>query len=220
MQGKKHEKTSQPGNSDSLNWSDRDRQWGCVCWLKLVAQKQGLGQLSICASPVLSQEPVHSPHLSQQSHRRPRATPGALPAHNLLQKALNPPLGPVTCTQTWNSPVCCKAPGIPLFFQNYTGPRLSWEREKATSLKVHTFFPFLSYLSPVTFLHVQTVKWCIHGTWMCSEISIFHCSLLRPPYAIKYHIPRTGSFKIIIYRIIQPKLPRFSCSSLGRTVSV
>ena len=64
--------------------------------VRLVALKKGLGQLSTCASPVLSQEPARSPHLSQRSHRRPTATPGVRPAHTLLQNALSSPLGPLS----------------------------------------------------------------------------------------------------------------------------
>ena len=64
-----------------------------MCLVRPVALKKGLGQLSTCASPVLGQEPARSPHLSQRSHGRLTATPGACPAHTLLQNALSSPLG-------------------------------------------------------------------------------------------------------------------------------
>lgn len=67
-----------------------------MCWLSLVAQKKVLCQLSTCASLVLSQELAHSPHLSQLSHRRPTATPGARPAHTLLQNAFRSLPGPLS----------------------------------------------------------------------------------------------------------------------------
>ena len=66
-----------------------------MCWVSLVAQKKVLCQLSTCASLVLSQELAQA-LTCHNSHRRPTATPGARPAHTLLQNAFSSPPGPLS----------------------------------------------------------------------------------------------------------------------------
>ena len=76
------------------------------------------------------------------------ATPGARPAHTLLQNALSSPLGPVTSTQTWN-PHLLQSSRIPPLL-----PQLHWP--KAFLRKGEGYLMNGSHLLSLSFIFIST----------------------------------------------------------------
>lgn len=152
----------------SLDWSDKEIWWGCVyCWG--LWHRRRCSSCSPPGSHLSSARNLLSTDLSQLSHGSHSATPG----DNLPT---------ASCRTHWallwdlwelypdlELPCLLQSSRISTPFQNYTGPRLSRERQKATSWMVNNFFPLLSDFSALTFLPGQSV----------SSISMEHEHALR-----------------------------------------
>ena len=119
-----------PSEKSELEWQGQKVRL-CVLGEAGGPEKGFLPALHLCLTcpqPGTCTQPSPVTTLTQETHSHPWSPPCPHPAAECIQLSSGTP---VSFTQTWNSPVSCKAPGFPLFLQNHTGARLSWESYNA-----------------------------------------------------------------------------------------